>query len=158
MKKNEQEVELEVAKAEDIAIGIVIIEDDYATLRYKRRLSHPREAVWKAITDPKESAVWFKQQAIVFDCRSGGEVDYVNEISGYHATGRVLVWEPPGVLEHEWHIASRLELPDGEPEAVVRWELMSEGDSNTLLTNIFRRLTTHRSSFRPWSACLLRSP
>jgi hypothetical protein len=45
------------------------------------------------------------------------------------------------VFEHEWHIASRPELPGGEPEAVVRWELMSEGDSNTLLTNIFSRLT-----------------
>ena len=91
--KNEQEVELEVAKTENIAIGIVTIEGDYATLTYKRRLSHPREVVWKAITDPKEFAVWFKQQARVFDGRSGGEIDYVNEISGYHATGRVLVWE-----------------------------------------------------------------
>jgi uncharacterized protein YndB with AHSA1/START domain len=139
--KNEQEVELEVAKTEDIAIGIVTIEGDYATLTYKRRLSHPREVVWKAITDPKEFAVWFKQWARVFDGRSGGEIDYVNEISGYHATGRILVWEPPRVFEHEWHIAPRPELPGGEPEAVVRWELMSEDDSNTLLTNIFSRLT-----------------
>jgi hypothetical protein len=38
--KNGQEVELEVAKTEDMAIGIVTIEGDYATLTYKRRLSH----------------------------------------------------------------------------------------------------------------------
>jgi hypothetical protein len=88
--KNEQEVELEVAKTEDIAIGIVTIEGDYATVTYKRRLSHPREVVWKAITDPKEFAVWFKQQARVFDGRTGGEIDYVNGISGYHRTGSSL--------------------------------------------------------------------
>ncbi|HYZ59095.1 MAG TPA: SRPBCC domain-containing protein, partial [Nitrososphaeraceae archaeon] len=139
--KNEQIVELEVAKTEDKAIGIVTIEGDYATITYKRRLSHPREVVWRAITDPKEFAIWFKQQARVFDGHTGGEIDYVNEISGYHATGRVLVWEPPRVFEHEWHIAPRPELPGGEPEAVVRWELMSEGDSNIFLTNIFSRLT-----------------
>jgi hypothetical protein len=33
--------------------GTVTIEGEYATLRYERRLSHPREVVWRAITDPK---------------------------------------------------------------------------------------------------------
>ena len=36
--------------------GTVAIEGEYATLRYERRLSHPREVVWKAITDPKDLA------------------------------------------------------------------------------------------------------
>ena len=31
-------------------IGKVIIEGEYATLKYERQLSHPRELVWKAIT------------------------------------------------------------------------------------------------------------
>ena len=34
--------------------GTVTIEEKYGTLMYERRLSHPREIVWKAITDPKE--------------------------------------------------------------------------------------------------------
>jgi hypothetical protein len=39
--------------------GEVIIEGDYSTLKYERRLAHPRDVVWKAITDPKELAMWF---------------------------------------------------------------------------------------------------
>jgi len=36
--------------------GTVAIEGDYAMLRFERRLTHPREIVWKAITAPKELA------------------------------------------------------------------------------------------------------
>jgi uncharacterized protein YndB with AHSA1/START domain len=45
--------------------GTVIIEGDYATLRYERRLAHPREVVWKAIIDPKELAAWFNTKAVI---------------------------------------------------------------------------------------------
>ncbi|MFY9965540.1 MAG: hypothetical protein WBL44_13075 [Nitrososphaeraceae archaeon] len=38
--------------------GTITIEDEYGTLKYERRLSHPREIVWKAITDPKEIFRW----------------------------------------------------------------------------------------------------
>ena len=125
--------------------GTVIIEGEYATLIYERRLSHPTEVVWKAITDPKELVVWFKQRAAI-DGRSGGTIDFVNEITGFHATGRILAWDPPHVFEHEWHIAPRPDRPDGEPDALIRWELVYGGDSNTLLIAIFSRLTKSTAS------------
>jgi hypothetical protein len=34
--------------------GEVSIEGEYGTLKFERRLSHPIEIVWKAITDPEE--------------------------------------------------------------------------------------------------------
>jgi hypothetical protein len=34
--------------------GIITIEEEYGTLKYERQLSHPREIVWKAITDPRD--------------------------------------------------------------------------------------------------------
>ena len=34
--------------------GTITIEEEYGTLKYERRLSHPREIVWKAITDPRD--------------------------------------------------------------------------------------------------------
>jgi len=40
------------------SIGTVTIEEEYATLRYERRLFYPREIVWEAITDPKEIFKW----------------------------------------------------------------------------------------------------
>jgi uncharacterized protein YndB with AHSA1/START domain len=136
--------------------GTVTIEEEYATLRYERQLSHPREVVWKAITDPKELVGWMNTKAVI-DGRNGGTIDFVNTVSGFHTTGRILVWDPLRVFEHEWHIAPNPSLPDGEPEAVIRWELKQEDNSNTtLLTLTHRRLSKSISSrFAPgWHAYL----
>src|SRR5918994_2671392 len=136
--------------------GMVTIEGEYATLRYKRQLSHPREVVWKAITDPKELAGWMNTKAVI-DGRNSGTIDFVNTVSGFHTTGRILTWDPLRVFEHEWHIAPNPSLPDGEPEAAIRWELKQEDNSNTtLLTLTHRRLTKSTSSrFAPgWHAYL----
>ena len=32
---------------------------DVSVLRYERRLAHPRERVWRALTDDAELAAWF---------------------------------------------------------------------------------------------------
>ena len=127
------------------AKGTVNIEGDYATLRYERRLSHPREVIWKAITDPNELAGWFNTKAII-NGRNGGTIDFVNTVSGFHTTGRILAWDPQRDFEHEWHIAPNPSLSGGEPEAVIRWELKRDGDSdNTLLTLTYSRLTKSTS-------------
>ena len=135
--------------------GMVTIEGEYATLRYKRQLSHPREVVWKAITDPKELAGWMNTKAVI-DGRNGGTIDFVNIVSGFHTTGRILAWDPLRVFEHEWHISPNPSLPAGEPEAVIRWELKQDGDSNTILTLTHSRLTKSISlRFAPgWHAYL----
>ncbi len=57
--------------------GTVTVEGGYVTLRYKRQLSCPREEVWKAITDPKELAIWMNTKAVI-DGRNGGMIDFVN--------------------------------------------------------------------------------
>ena len=57
--------------------GIVTIEGEYATLNYERRLSHPREIVWKAITDPKELAGWMNTKAVI-DRHNSGTIDFVS--------------------------------------------------------------------------------
>ena len=125
--------------------GTVTIEGDCATLRYERRLSHPREVIWKAITDPNELAGWFNTKAII-NGRNGGTIDFVNTVSGFHTTGRILAWDPQRVFEHEWHIAPNPSLPGGEPKAFIRWELKRDGDSdNTLLTLTYSRLTKSTS-------------
>lgn len=129
------------ARSNDIAsrTGTVTIEGGYATLRYERRLAHPRETVWNAITDPKELAAWFNSKAVI-DGRNGGTIDFVTGPAGFHTTGRILVWDPPRAFEHEWHIDPHPQLPTGEAEAVIRWELARDGDSGTILTMTFSRL------------------
>jgi uncharacterized protein YndB with AHSA1/START domain len=134
--------------------GTVTIDGGYATLRYERSLPHPPEAVWKAITDPKELAAWCNTRATI-DGRPGGRIDHVNSPSGFHTTGRILTWDPPRVFEHEWLIDPHEHLPKGEPESVIRWELVRDGDA-TLLTVTHRRLTRGTAlGFAPgWHAYL----
>jgi uncharacterized protein YndB with AHSA1/START domain len=135
--------------------GTVTVEGGYATLRYKRHLSHRREKVWNAITDPKELAGWMNTKAVI-DGHNGGTIDFVNAVSGFHTIGRILVWDPQQIFEHEWHIAPNPSLPDGEPESIIRWELEKDGDSNVLLALTHSRLTRSTSgNFAPgWHAYL----
>ena len=119
--------------------GTVTNEGGYATLQYKRRLSHPSEVVWNAITDPKELAVWFNTKATI-DARPGGIIEFISAPAGFHTTGRILTWDPPCVFEYEWHIDPHPQLPKGESESMIRWELIEDAGT-TLLTVTQRRLT-----------------
>jgi uncharacterized protein YndB with AHSA1/START domain len=135
----------------------VAIEGEYTTLRFERQLSYPSEIIWKAITDPKELVGWMNTNAVI-DGRNGGTIDFVNTFSGFHTTGRIFVWNPLRVFEHEWHISPNPSLPNGESESVIRWELKQNSSLNTktLLTLTHSRLTKLTSSwFAPgWHAYL----
>jgi uncharacterized protein YndB with AHSA1/START domain len=120
-------------------IGTVTMEDDHVTLKYERRLPNTPEAVWEAITDPKEVSVWFSTTAKI-DARPGGTLDYISIPVGIRRTGRILVWNPPRVFEHEWHIDPHPQLVNGETESVIRWELVKDAD-HTILTVTHSRLT-----------------
>ena len=45
--------------------GRVTYEGEYASLKYQRRLSHSREAIWKEITDPKQLSKWMNTKAVI---------------------------------------------------------------------------------------------
>jgi uncharacterized protein YndB with AHSA1/START domain len=116
--------------------GFISVEGSVATVTFKRRLKHPIADVWSAITDPEQRADWFG--ATVLDGRTGGTIEMVAE--GPPAsreqrtiTGRILVWDPPRVLEHEWN------QPLVE-RSIVRYELMAEGEA-TILTFTHRGLS-----------------
>ena len=74
--------------------GTITIEEEYGTLKFERRVSHPREIVWKAITDPKEIFRWLPDYKGTFDWYNGGAIDLVNTVTGSHVTGDILVWDP----------------------------------------------------------------
>lgn len=133
--------------------GHVAIEGSHATLTFERILRHPPEEVWAALTQPEALSAWYLAKATI-DRREGGTVDLHTGPSQFHVTGRILVWDPPHAFEHEWRVAPRPELPEGE-DAVIRWELnpISEG-TRLLLTH--RRLTrTTALGFAPGTHALL---
>lgn len=118
--------------------GTVTVDGEHATLEFERRLAHPVQVVWKALTDPEHLARWYMTKARL-DARPDGRIEYVSGISQFHVTGRILTWDPPRVFEHEWNVEPREYLPAGE-RSVVRWELTPDGDA-TILRITHRHLT-----------------
>ena len=49
--------------------------DGRPVLRFERRLAHPVEAVWRAVSEPAEPAHWFPAR-VEIDVRVGGRVEY----------------------------------------------------------------------------------
>lgn len=108
--------------------GHLTVDGDRAVLTFERRLPFPIDAVWSAITDPAERGQWFGRTTI--DARDGGSIEMVATgpplpDDRKRMTGRILVWEPPHVFEHEWH------QPIVE-NGVVRYELRADGDGTVL--------------------------
>lgn len=118
--------------------GAVSFQGKHATLTFRTRLAHPPEAVWDAITDPKQLSLWYMTRAAI-DGRKGGSIDFRTGAGQLHATGRILAWEPPHLFEYEWKVKPRPEMPEGE-NTIVRWELRREG-SETVLTLTHRNLS-----------------
>ena len=118
--------------------GKLTFEGDYATLTFERRLGHPVQIVWEALTEPGHLAQWYLTKASL-EPREGGTIDYITGPVQLHVTGKILTWEPPRVFEHEWNVEPQKDRPTGE-RSVVRWELTPDGD-RTLLRLTHRRLT-----------------
>ena len=90
-------------------------------LRMERRLAHPPEKVWRALTTPADLAQWFPAE-VRLDLRAGGEVRFV--FAGGEAPegkGVITDLDPPRLLAFTW---------EGEH---LRWELRPDG-AGTVLT------------------------
>ncbi len=134
-------------------LGQVIVEGNYATISFERHFPHPPEVVWAAITEPEQLAKWYMTKARI-EGKTGGIIDFWAGPSQFHVTGRILVWNPPNVFEHEWNVEPRPELPKGE-HAVIRWELAPVGDE-TVLKLTHRHLTRQTSmGFAPGTHAFL---
>ncbi|MEZ0054233.1 uncharacterized protein YndB with AHSA1/START domain [Mycobacterium sp. MAA66] len=131
--------------------GQVVVEGDRATLIFERRLAHPVDRVWAAITEPAHRDQWMGKTQI--SAREGGSIETV--ASGppvppdmKRMTGRILVWDPPKVFEHEWH--QQIVEP-----GVVRYELSADG-AGTLLRLTHRGLgVPNANGFRPGTQAYL---
>jgi uncharacterized protein YndB with AHSA1/START domain len=91
-------------------------------LRFERTLDAPADDVWEALTVPDALARWLDRTE--FEARAGGAVTIHFDDGPVH--GRVLVYDPPSVLEYTWRI-------QGEPETVLRFALEPLGDRTRLV-------------------------
>src|SRR6266705_3548738 len=119
-------------RSDDVSrIGQFSFAGTHAMLTFQRRFPHSPEAVWAAITDPKQLAAWYMQRVFI-DGRLGGSIEFVSDGGKLHTTGQILAWEPPRLLEYEWKVKPRREMPSGE-DTIVRWELLREGPGTVLM-------------------------
>ena len=112
-------------------------------LRFERRLAHPPEKVWAALTDPAELRHWFPQD-VEADLRPGGTMRFT--FRGAEAPpfdGEVLVYDPPRVFAYRWG-------PD-----VLRWELRADGSGCTLtFTDTIEAQGKAARDAAGWHVCL----
>jgi uncharacterized protein YndB with AHSA1/START domain len=101
-----------------------IVGGDRVVLRFSRRIAHPVERVWTALTDPAEIIGWWGQAEV--DLVEGGKfvlrwlnTDDCGNSAEMHAT--ITGLDPPRLLE-----------TTGDLHGVLRWDLRPDG-SGTLL-------------------------
>ena len=88
-----------------------------ARLRFERLLRHPRERVWRALTEPDYLRVWFPTD-IVGDRTPGAALRFPFPDQALPAmTGEMLAYEPPTLLVLRWG-----------PDDVLRFELAEAAD------------------------------
>jgi uncharacterized protein YndB with AHSA1/START domain len=120
------------------ADGTFVVSGEIAVIAFERRLGHPIETVWAALTEPEEISAWLGPGTL--ELREGGQVSIRTGPEDRPErqrmiSGRILVWDPPRVLEHEW-------IQPGLDVSIVRYEL--EADAGETLLKL-----THRRSVTP---------
>jgi uncharacterized protein YndB with AHSA1/START domain len=85
-------------------------------VRFERRLDHPVDAVWRAVTDPAELEHWFPA-SVAGELAPGGRLRFTHrEGAAPPAEGEVLAYAPPHRLAFTWG-DERLEIdlrPDSD--------------------------------------------
>jgi uncharacterized protein YndB with AHSA1/START domain len=110
-------------------MGTVERDGDHLALRYQRRLRHPVETVWRALTESEHLPHWLPCD-IVGERRAGASIDlpFWPDVVAQHAIedpvlrGEIRVWDPPHVFEWTWDTD------------LLRFELAQDSGSGTLLT------------------------
>lgn len=113
---------------------LLIRPDGRTELRMSRRLNHPPQKVWRALTEPGHLTQWFPTELTI----DGDRVRY-----GSGPDGRVLELDPPRVFAHTWD--------DDE----LRWEIRPDGDGSLLtLTHVFGDRFGAASFASGWHTCV----
>jgi uncharacterized protein YndB with AHSA1/START domain len=101
--------------------------DDRPALSFERRLSHPIDVVWRAITETDELRHWFPSRVEVDELREGAELTFRFEHMPLDApstmTGRVTEFDPPRTFAFTWgedQLRLDLEPLAGEDACLLR--------------------------------------
>ncbi|MGD0439653.1 MAG: SRPBCC family protein [Acidimicrobiales bacterium] len=105
--------------------GTFTREGDTAVLRFERLVDRPADEVWEALVKPDRMRHWLGEASI--DATANGRVElHLANPPGYVVTGVITRIDAPKVLEYTW-------TSPGEPEGLVKWQLIPVGRSCILL-------------------------
>jgi uncharacterized protein YndB with AHSA1/START domain len=123
--------------------------DDVSVLRYERRLRHPPERVWRAITEDADLAAWFPT-TIEGPRREGAPLRFSFRQGEAEAfAGEMLAFVPPILMELRW------------ADDVLRFELEPDegGDGTGCILRLSVTFTEFGKAARDaagWHVCLER--
>jgi uncharacterized protein YndB with AHSA1/START domain len=82
-------------------------------LRFERRIAHPIEDVWRAVTDPEELAHWFPAAVTIDELRAGAPLRFAFPGDAFPPSdGEITDCEPPRRFAFDWgeeHLSFELE-------------------------------------------------
>ena len=116
---------------------------DRWTLTFVRRLKHPPEKVWRALTEAEHLAAWFPAE-MHGERAAGAPLRFVfSNDEGPPTEGEMLVYDPPRVLEFRWDTD------------VLRFDIRPEGEGCVLtMVDTFAELGKAARDGAGWHACL----
>jgi uncharacterized protein YndB with AHSA1/START domain len=113
----------------DEGFGVPRRDAGQLALRYERRYQATPDEVWSAVTEPDSIKRWLFADSVI-ERRVGGAFRLT--WGDDRATGSVLAWEPPYLLEVEWL--------ESDLQSILRIEI-SAIEEGTLLVLDHRKLT-----------------
>lgn len=125
----------------DNKLGTLTAHGDRWRLTFVRRLAHPQEKVWRAVTEPEHLAVWFPDR-IVGEMKAGASLRFEADVHD-DFEGEMTAFDPPSVMELTWGTDS------------IRIELEPDGDGTVLrLTDTFDERGKAARDGSGWHECL----
>jgi uncharacterized protein YndB with AHSA1/START domain len=119
--------------------------DGRPRLTFTRRLGHPPERVWRALTESEHLAAWFPT-TIEGELAAGAPLRFeLRDGAAPPMEGEMLAFEPPRLMELRW----------GD-EDILRFELCADDRDGCLLTftDTFEELGKAARDGAGWHACL----
>jgi uncharacterized protein YndB with AHSA1/START domain len=125
--------------------------DGRPLLRMERRLAHPPEKVWRALTEPAHLNQWYPFTVTLLELRVGGRIAF-DDGAGTIVEGRVTELDPPRVFAFTQDPTAVLPRED---ENHLRFELRPDGDGCLLVfTHAFHDRPHAAANAAGWDACL----
>lgn len=124
--------------------------DGRPALRMERRLAHPPEKVWRALTEPDRLSRWFPFTVVELDLRVGGKIGF--DGGGMTMDGEVVELDPPRLFAFLQHAPRQM---GREGDNLLRFELVPEkGGCLLVFTQVFDDRPAAASYASGWQVCL----